>query len=108
MYTKGAVHLNEISDISCPLKIELKIPTGPPGVCESRLGGENKCGIPLNAKKWNVTYAMNIIHQPTGKYKLALAEAEKTLYLKTYEYTYSKAWSNMLLPPVKVIISFFG
>lgn len=98
--------MKEIADYACPLDIELKIPTGQRGVCESRLGGDSKCGIPLNAKNWNVTYAMNITHQPTGKYKLSLAEAEKTVYLKTYEYEIGKAWSNMLLPPVKVIISF--
>lgn len=103
---KDAVQLNEIADHACPLHVELAIPRDPSGVCESRLVGEVKCGIQLNAKYWNVPYTMNITHQPVWKYKLSLAEAERTLYLKTYTYDLSNAWSNLLLPAVKVIILF--
>lgn len=105
VYQRDAVHLNEIADYACPLNIELTIPEDEPRVCKSRLVGEGKCGIALNAKKWNEPYVMKITHQPTGKYKLTIAEAEKTLYLKTLEYDLSNAWSKLLLPVVKVMFS---
>lgn len=107
VYQRDAVHLNEIADYACPLDIALMIPKDEPGVCKSRLVGEVKCGISINARKWNESYVMKITHQPTGKYKLTIAEAEKTLYLKTLEYGLGNAWSKLSLPVVKVIFSLF-
>lgn len=98
-----AVQSNEIEDLSCPLGIELAIPTGT-GACESRVVGESDCFKYINPRSWNNIHAMNITHQDTGNYQLTLAEAERKLYLKTVSFKMSNAWSDVLLPVVNVII----
>lgn len=101
-YHSNAAHMNDIDDLMCPLHIELAVPSGSGGICQSRLTGVGSCGIVINAKRWNETHVINIIHQDTGNYQLTTVEAEMELYLKTYEFVTSKIWSYMLLPVVHV------
>lgn len=102
-YPNGAVQINEIDELKCPLNIELAVPAGAGGVCESRLVGAGSCAISISAKKWNETHVMKIVHQDTGKYDLTSAENEMKMYLKTYEFSTSQLWSHILLPVVNVI-----
>ncbi|XP_078322917.1 uncharacterized protein LOC144622187 [Crassostrea virginica] len=96
------VHINAIDEVSCPLYIEMAVPAGS-GVCESRLTGENSCGIIISANRWNETHVMNIVHQDTGNYQLTSSEAEMEIYLQTFDFRLSKLWSHILLPVVKVM-----
>ena len=102
-YPKNAVHINEIDDLKCPLNIEVAVPAGAGGVCESRLVGAGSCAKSINPKKWNETHYMTIVHQDTGKYDLTSAESEMKVYLRTYEFITSQLWSHVLLPVVNVI-----
>lgn len=102
---KDAVHIDEIDDDECPLHIELALPTGSGQKCESRLTGESRCGVVVKPKAWNETHVIKVVHQDNDHYILTLAEAERKLYLRTYEFLYSKIWSFVLLPVVNVIIS---
>lgn len=98
-----AVQSNEIKDIDCPLSIELAIPDGT-RACESRLVGESGCHKDIYPRIWNNTHFMDIFHQDTSNYQLTFAEAERKLYFKTYQFSISKAWSDVVLPVVNVII----
>lgn len=98
------VQSNEIADMSCPFDIEIAVPKDAENGCESRLVGESGCGFKINARRWNDTYFMNIVHQNTNNYELTVAEAERKIYLKTYAFKYSAAWRNVLLPVVNVIM----
>lgn len=104
-YKKDAVHIDKIDHDSCPLQIELAIPKGSSGVCGSRLTGQSGCGLKISPSELNNTFIMNIRHQDNNNYELTLAEAEYQLYLKTYEFGISQAWTDVLLPVVNVIIT---
>lgn len=98
-----SVQSNEIDEDSCPLEIDIVIPKEKGGTCESRLASETRCGTKFKARSWNTTKFITIIHQDTGNYKLTLAEAEKKIHLKTYDFR-SKPWSHVALPVVNVIM----
>lgn len=101
-YKKEAVHIDDIDYESCPLRIELAIPKSTPGVCESRLAGQSGCGIQINPSELDSNIFMNIRHQDSSHYKLTNAEAERKLYLKTYQFDISKAWTDVILPVINV------
>lgn len=106
-YYSNAVHINKINKDTCPLHIELAVPVGSGGRCESRLVGDGNCGIKIYPEEWNKTHVMKVIHKDTLKYDLTTAEAEMKLYLKTYKFKISKLWREVLLPVVNVINTVF-
>lgn len=101
-YKKEAVHIDDIDYESCPLRIELAIPKTTPGVCESRLAGQSECGIEINPSELDSNIFMNIRHQDSSDYKLTNAQVERKLYLKTYQFDISKAWTDIILPVINV------
>lgn len=101
-YKKEAVHIDDIDYESCPLRIELAIPKSTPGVCESRLAGQSGCGIEINPSELDSNIFMNIRHQDSSDYKLTNAQVERKLYLKTYQFDISKAWTDIILPVINV------
>lgn len=102
-YQRKIAHLNEIDDALCPLYIKLAVSSRSGDICESRLTGVDSCGIEINARRWNETHVINVVHQDTGNYQLTPAEAEMKMYLKTSDFRISKIWSDLWLPVVNVM-----
>lgn len=106
-FVKDAVQSNDIDKASCPMNIEMLVPNGPAGTCESTLTAESKCGVEIkDPDTWNKSHILNILHKDTGKYKLTPAESERKVYLRIYDFEIGKAWRGVDLPVINVILKF--
>lgn len=101
-YNKDAVQIDDI-DKDCSLNIEMEVPQGTSGTCESRLASESRCGVAIkNPDTWNETHILNIVHKDTGNYMLTPSEYERKVYLKIYQFPYGNAWAGLELPVINV------
>lgn len=104
-FVSNPVQSNAIDKFSCPMSIEMLVPNGPTGACESTLTAESKCGVKItDPDTWNKPHILNILHKDTGNYKLTSAESERKVYLKIIHFEIGETWTGVELPVINVIL----